>query len=61
MSVASQMLLNQVTIFNPNNNGTLKNDYVSYNSTYQKSEYKHNNYVNNKYSFGWNDPKDIYK
>ena len=57
MSVASQMLLNQVTIFNP----PIISTAYSLNSNNEKSSYVYKETNNGKYSCGWSNPYLIYK
>jgi hypothetical protein len=58
MGVAEQMLLNQVTIFNPPSPSKVGGVWPESRPT---SQYKHKEREDGKYAFGWNDPYDIYK
>ena len=59
MGVAEQMLLNQVTIFNPPSISTTS----SYGDSGKRSKtnYEYKPRADGRYAFGWNDPTNIYK
>ena len=62
MGVADQMLLNQVTIFNPPSPYTTPTSYTSHSSHVDNTECKPFNepIYTHKYAFGWQDPREIY-